>query len=227
MIRQRTDIDVKDVKQYRLAGFKGVDFSSSPLNVTESRSPDAKNWIYDNGNPTKRPGWKQVAYVNGYAVNGMYLYATNTLLVYAGTKFFKVELTTTGVGYTTTEISTTGMLLSSNRVQFFAQTSERIFIVGAGDFLVWHKVGSTWKLETVFDNAITYIPTTTISIDYEGYSGESITATLERPSLMTQWRKNTCRGVVGSATSTPATTTYQLDGRVSNATMKQMMKLLM
>ena len=167
--------------------------------------------------PTKRNGWKQVAYVNGYAVNGMYLYATNTLLVYAGTKFFKVELTTTGVGYVTTEISTTGMTLSSNRVQFFAQTSERIFIVGAGDYLVWHKIGTpkVWTLEKVYDNAITYIPTTSISIDYEGFSGDSIQATLERPSLMTMWRKNTCQGVVGSAASTPATTTYQLDGNAS------------
>lgn len=217
MIRHNTNIQTKEVKQYRLAGFKGVDFSSSPLNVTESRSPDAKNWIFDHGSPTKRNGWKQVAYVNGYAVNGMYLYATNTLLVYAGTKFFKVELTTTGVGYVTTEISTTGMTLSSNRVQFFAQTSERIFIVGAGDYLVWHKIGTpkVWTLEKVYDNAITYIPTTSISIDYEGFSGDSIQATLERPSLMTMWRKNTCQGVVGSAASTPATTTYQLDGNAS------------
>lgn len=217
MIRQRTDIDVKDVKQYRLAGFKGVDFSSNPLNVTEARSPDAKNWIYDNGSPTKRPGWKQVAYVNGYAVNGMYLYATNTMLVYAGTKFFKVELTTTGVGYTTTEISTSGMILKSNRIQFFIQTTTRIFIVGAGEYLVWHKTGTpaTWKLEKVYDNEITYIPTTSISIDYEGYTGTILKATLERPSLMTMWRKNTCRGVVGSASSTPTTTTYYLDGRAS------------
>ena len=215
MIRYRTDLDVKDIKQFHLSGFRGVDFSSSPLNVTESRATDAKNWIYDHGSPTKRPGWKQIAYVNGYAVNGIYKYTTGYYLVYAGTKFFKVQITTTGVGYVTTEISTVGMVLTSNQIQFFPQDSTKIFIVGAGDFLVWYLSG-TWKLEKVFDNSMTYVPTTTISIDYEGYSGTSLKATLEAPSLMTVWRKNTCKGVTGSASESPVVErTYILDGNVS------------
>jgi hypothetical protein len=212
MIKHPTDVKVKDVKQYRLNGFRGVDFTSSPLNVAEQRSPDAKNWVYEHGRPTKRYGWKQMAYVAGNSVNGIYEYDDDKLLVFAGTKVYTVALSDTGVGYTTTAVTITGLTIKNHRVQFFKQ-DERIFIVGSGDFLVWHKPAATWVLERVFDNAITYIPTTTISIDYEGYGGESLKAALERPNLMTQWRINTARGV----DEVPTARTYILDGVVDTS----------
>lgn len=220
MIKHPTDVKVKDVKQYTLKGFRGVDFTTSPLLVSEQRSPDAKNWVYENGSPSKRPGWKQVAYVADANINGMYEYEDNKLLVYAGKKFYTVELTETGVGYMTTEIEGfTGTY--DRKVQFFKQ-DDRVFIVGTGEFLVWHKIGTptaVWTLEQVNgDNTITHIPTTTISIDELNFEGASLQAALERPNLLTTWRINTCRGVVGSADSIPAYTWFQLDGNaiVSN-----------
>lgn len=226
MIRMRTDVDAKEVKQYKLSGFRGVDFTSSPLNVKETRSPDATNWIYDHGTPAKRHGWNQIAYVGNYKVNGVYEYSTGYLLVYAGTKFFNVRIITTGVGYTCTEISTTTIdptstLLVDRRIQFFPQGDNRVFIVGAGIYLVWAYYSSAWHLEKVFDNSLTYIPTTTISIDYNGYSGTSVTSALEKPNYMTVWRKNTCRGVVGSATESPIVERkFQLDGLVNPGDME-------
>jgi len=202
-------IEVKDINQYKLSGFTGVDFTSSPLNVKERRSPDATNWVFDHGRPVKRNGWKQIAYVGDYKVNSMIEYATNTILVHAGVKFYKVVLTTTGVGYTLTEVTTTGLTITDTPSQIFIQ-DDRYFIVGAGDFFVWHKPDADWVLESVFNNEITYIPTTTISIDYEGYEGVVLRATLERPSLMTEWRINTARGVDEVATER----TYLLDGNV-------------
>ena len=215
MIRTPTNIQTKEVKAYRLSGFRGVDFSTNPLNVKESRSPESQNWIYDCGGPAKRHGWNQFAGIGNYKVNGVYEYAAGYLLVFAGTKAFVVRILATGIGYTATEISLTGtgITITDQRVQFYAQSSTKIFIVGAGLFLVWHYYSAAWHLELVFDNTITYMPTTTISLDYIGYSGTSVTATLERPNLMNKWRKNTCRGVVGSNAESPIVEReYRLDG---------------
>ena len=75
-----------------------------------------KNWVYENGAPSKRPGWKQVAYVADANIGVDE--AIN--LVYAGKKFYTVELTETGVGYMTTEIEGfTGTY--DRKVQFFKQ----------------------------------------------------------------------------------------------------------
>lgn len=219
MIKMRfpTNIQTKDVKQFTIDRFDGVDFSSSPIQVSKSRGiDDTVNFWKKDGITQKRPGWKQIAAFGSSQINGMYCYEENYYLVYAGTTFYTLQLTTTGIGYIVSEVDDsyiTPLNLKDRRVQFFKQ-DDRIFIVGAGDFLVWHKIGSpaTWTLEEVFENDITYIPTTTISIDYDGYAGTTLQATLERPNLFTKWRYNTARGAVGSNIESPILDrVYQLD----------------
>lgn len=61
-----------DRKVYKLENFKGIDLSSSPAQISETRSPDAPNMISDLlGKPTKRTGFHLVKNY-GARINGRY-----------------------------------------------------------------------------------------------------------------------------------------------------------
>ena len=75
--------------------FRGVDFSSDPSLVDDSRSPWAPNMIADSGGmPEKRPGWRVVnnGYGGDYRANGLYSVefgGTRHILYHAGSKLFR------------------------------------------------------------------------------------------------------------------------------------------
>lgn len=205
--------NLRDVRHFEIKDFKGLDLSTNPLNVAKNRAIDGKNFYLKDDIEQMRPGWKQVAEFGTSKINGMYEYESGKYIVYAGTTFYKLEFTATH--YTRTSITTpTGAMVSDKRCQFFKH-GDYIFIIGCGDYLVWYDNSGTWTLALVKDWSETYIPTTTISIDWEGYTGTARLATLERPNLLTMKRKNTMRGVEGSSSGTPpATTTFILDSEV-------------
>lgn len=207
--------NIRKIHDYKIEKFLGYDFSSNPVNVSPQRAMAGKNFWKKNDITQKRAGWKQVAEFGTNQVNGIYKYSSTDYIVYAGTKFYKLVFTTTH--YTVTEITLpSGVSLVDRRCQFF-KNGDYIFIVGCGDFLVFYEDTSTWYLKRVEDWDDVYIPTTTISIDYEGYSGTAKLSTLERPNLITNKRKNTMRGVEGSGGSggtQPATTTFVLDSSI-------------
>ncbi len=62
----------------RYSAFKGVDFSSDPTQVDDSRSPRAVNVYPDaTGCPQKRPGWKRIANnTDGAPVRGIHRFKT-------------------------------------------------------------------------------------------------------------------------------------------------------
>ncbi|MBQ9459588.1 MAG: hypothetical protein IJU66_06605 [Oscillospiraceae bacterium] len=72
--------------------FRGVDFSTDPALVDDSRSPWATNIISDRGGmPEKRPGWRTVTAFPG-RINGLYAAefgGVRHLLVHAGTKLLR------------------------------------------------------------------------------------------------------------------------------------------
>ena len=70
-IRLSTSTSSKERKVIQLNGFKGVDFSSSPLDVATTRAIDMKNFLNDYGSNRKRNGWKQVADFFGMSVCSM------------------------------------------------------------------------------------------------------------------------------------------------------------
>lgn len=80
-----------------LSKFRGVDLTSSVVNVDLRRSPDAPNMIPDaDGFPAKRPGWHTLARLDGQ-VNGAYSLQKEGKeheLVHAGTKLYEMLLDT-------------------------------------------------------------------------------------------------------------------------------------
>ena len=80
-----------------LSKFRGVDLTSSVVNVDLRRSPDAPNMILDaDGFPAKRPGWHTLARLDGQ-VNGAYSLqkeGEEHELVHAGTKLYEMLLDT-------------------------------------------------------------------------------------------------------------------------------------
>ncbi len=80
-----------------LSKFRGVDLTSSVVNVDLRRSPDAPNMIPDaDGFPSKRPGWHTLARVDG-KINGAYSLqkeGEEHELVHAGTKLYEMLLDT-------------------------------------------------------------------------------------------------------------------------------------
>lgn len=77
--------------EVELSKFRGVDLTSSVVNVDPSRSPDAPNLMPDaDGFPSKRPGWHTAAQLTG-TVHGAYSLITEDgpkRLVHAGTGLY-------------------------------------------------------------------------------------------------------------------------------------------
>lgn len=79
--------------------FRGVDFSTDPALVDDTRSPWAPNLIADMGGmPEKRPGWRTLRRTEG-RINGLFqaeFDGLRHLLVHAGTKLYRWYADTAG-----------------------------------------------------------------------------------------------------------------------------------
>ena len=76
---------------YEIEDFKGVDFTSSPLQVDKRRSPNAKNIINNNGFNETRNGY-DVLNIIGTCINGVWNIDTtdgDLFLVHSGTKLYQ------------------------------------------------------------------------------------------------------------------------------------------
>ena len=96
--------------------------------------------------------------------------------------------------------------------------NKSLYILGGKQFLrlrFYIQSSSTvTSLTPVFDDADTYVPTTSVSITYLGAKASG-RASLDQVNLMTQWRKNLLLSGVGkSETDTSFGYTYQLDDRI-------------
>ena len=82
--------------QATLAGFLGVDFSSSITDIDRRRTPNGVNFINNNGTIDKRNGYKVLAYLGQNAhVNGVWNVDTvngEFFIVHCGTKLFELEV---------------------------------------------------------------------------------------------------------------------------------------
>lgn len=205
-------MDLKTRRQATISGFKGVDFSSSPLLVAKNRAVNSSNFIFENGVNRKRHGWIEKFRIGTGNINGIFecmLDNQKMVIVYAEKNFYKVV--TTEEGYVITNITNTSTndnckvnvdRLIDRRCQMFV-SSNRLFFIGCGDYLTYGKYGEHFELRRVEDDDNTYIPTTSINIDADGVEGD-IVETLESPNLLSCKRKNTMVGNV-------ANSTYSLD----------------
>nr|DAH38439.1 MAG TPA: stabilization protein [Caudoviricetes sp.] len=78
--------------------FAGVDFSTDPSRIDDSRSPHAVNLISDAGGyPEKRVGWRTLVTLTD-SINGLFWFGTkHCYLVHAGTKLYKWDGASTPV----------------------------------------------------------------------------------------------------------------------------------
>lgn len=82
------------VRTTKYGQFRGVDFSTDPMLVDESRSPYAVNLVSDTGaSPEKRPGWRVLLQLNG-RVNGLWrceIAEEAHWLCHAGSEIWKID----------------------------------------------------------------------------------------------------------------------------------------
>ena len=207
-MRARTNVPLKERKTLVLSDFKGVDFSSSPLNVQKNRASFARNFINENGVNKKRNGWKQLTDLSK-RINGVFKYTNGNyekIIVYAGTRFYAFDKDFKSPA----DITPTGIDLDDNRIQVFLNKG-RAYIIGCGDYLVygtWDD-GNSYKLCRVADDEDTYIPTTTISIDDDSVE-DTTRATLDDVNCLCSRRINQLVGV--------SKRTWELDCSIDNAT---------
>lgn len=202
-------------RTYQINTNRGVDLSSSPLNVAPSRASYMRNMINDGGINKKRHGWNEIACFkdkngNELAINGIWEYvnpADSTerhLIVYAGTEFFKCDY-----DFLVQEKITVESDANVNGEKCKAYYKDGLlWIIGCGDYLVYDGE----KISRVENSEYAYAPVTTMNItepppDFsELYPGKA----LEDVNLLTNKRKNKIIGKAGTYNSTY----YNLDGLI-------------
>lgn len=173
---------MKERQMLSLNAFKGVDLSSAPTMVSQSRASYSVNMINDNGINHKRPGWDE-RFEFGGRINGIYHYvngAYSAIIVYAETSFYHI------VGGAVEQLDKiTNPQFKDNRVQFFLH-KERVYIVGCGEYLVYGTWdgGNTYSLKRVSEAEDTYVPSTL----YVNDNGEK--EVFEKINILTNRRRN-------------------------------------
>ncbi len=174
-----------DKRSYTINSFKGVDLSSSPVNVASYRASYMCNMISRSGVNHKRNGWNEIA--NFYDVdgrpkqiNGIYDYLdikTNEkyIIVHAENAFYKC---TTDFRMKEKIESSANIIDTKSRAYY---KNGLLWIVGCGDFCVYN--GN--EIVRVKDSCYAYIPVTSIGIAVEGKLDR-----LELSNLLTNRRKN-------------------------------------
>ncbi|MBQ9113907.1 MAG: hypothetical protein IJY05_03185 [Clostridia bacterium] len=186
-------IGKKDRKRYTFSDFRGVDKSVAEINVAPTRAVESTNFVDRNGVLHKRYGWEQVYQFEG-EINGfweLYLDGVNYTICYAGEIFYRKTENGWKEAYKSDK-------LVSRRTACYTQNKKAYFI-GCGDFLVFrfdNEIGK-YAFFRVYDDAETYIPTTTAQISPTDMVLEGIGEQYARDSvnLLTGWRKNTLVGV--------------------------------
>lgn len=214
-MRASTRISVKEKRAFTLSGFRGVDFSSAPLQVSAHRAADAANWICDCGRLQKRHGWRQITDALDGRINGIFPYRNGSaqeLLVYAGCVFYRLYQTDGEWKVKRLEVRGLGDAeLTDTRCQAFYNDGS-LYLIGCGSFLKYVKyVSGGWMLMRV-SAMDPYIPTTSVSINALAES-DGVRATLDPVNLLTPKRKNKLLGYGGQLQNV-----WQLDASVARNT---------
>lgn len=191
--------------------FRGVDLASSIAQASGARATYMRNFINENGVNSKRNGWEQLGYGlwNSNEIDGIFPININNkdfIIIAVGGEFYKAEKSKFN-GYKYTKIAAPQKYEKGRRMCFVSKN--RAYIIGGGAYLVF----GTWDdanyvIKEVYDDIDTYIPTTTININKDGYEvgGAEIdtTAVVDVENMLSSRRKN---GIVGDA----ADSTFTVD----------------
>ena len=228
-------------KFYKFNKFRGVDYSSSPLEVKANRATDMANLIIRDGTLHKRNGFDQVHYLGGtedikgawafkrkdfdFGVNeekmcdfviyvqGNSVYECNITLGYAPKPLYTgSNITTMATAY---EFTSPIYTLDEGQIG-----KERRLYILCGEYLVYmFKEDEEWGIYNLLDLGeaetfrVMYIPTTTINILPTNTEETVKTPFIFEPiNSLTKWRKN--RLVYEKREGN--TEEYYLDGKIDN-----------
>lgn len=180
---------MKQRKILTMNNFKGIDYSSSPHEVSPYRSVDSRNMIVEDGVLKKRAGWRQL-FSCSQRINGMHWCTENEiLLVHTGTEIIAYQNGMPDMIKARTE---EGAKINDAPSSFVEQRG-RVYIF-CGDLLVFGKLSSDdqYEFRRMVDLDDLYLPTTTINIKGIGEKGsdETNVAVLESPNLLNPFRIN-------------------------------------
>lgn len=189
---------------YRFADFRGVDYSSSPLEVQSNRATDMANLILRDGVLHKRNGFEQVGYLFGTEEDGAikgawimnryemdsngYDHEVDVLIYIQGQKVMEYNITDGGVP--TPLYESTGKKIGDSASAFFS--GHDLYIL-CGDFLQVKGSSTAFDVRSLLEDekGRAYIPTTTKNIVREGSALEYKERVLVEPiNALTAWRKN-------------------------------------
>ncbi len=169
MAKAQTNVAHRHVRTLTLDEFRGVDFTSSALDVDRRRATSMKNLLPEAGRNVKRRGWVQKHILNG-CIHGMWTFTrgdTEELIVHAGSGLYEVY-EENGVSKCRAVRGCVELLGDGDSEAFFY--GGRMYLVGHNSYLVYGSWdgGETYELREVADGEDTYIPTTTIGINPKG-----------------------------------------------------------
>ena len=177
-----------------VAGFLGMDFSSSITDIDRRRSPRGFNFINNNGTIEKRNGYKVLAYLGEKAnINGIWNVDTVSgefFVVHCGTKLY--EMKTDFTSYT--EILT-GL---ADKISQGIIINSKLLILDGKRAISYNLLEE--KNRAHYLDEIGYIPTTQIARSPNGLQSQ----TYEKVNLLSDSRINLF-------TSNETDTVYQLD----------------
>lgn len=180
--------------EVNLAGFLGVDFSSSITDIDKRRSPKGYNFINNNGTIEKRNGYKILAYLGEKAnINGVWNVDTingEYFIVHCGNKLFEMK----------TDFSSYTELISglADRISQGTVINSKLLILDGKRAVVYDLLKSSNKVSYL--DEMGYIPTTQIARSPNGLASQSY----EQVNLLQDARINLF-------TSTETDLNYQLD----------------
>ena len=162
MPRLTTPKNIADVKRYQKSytKFRGVDFSTDPTQVSDSRSPLCQNLISDlAGFPEKRPGWRTLFQVSA-PINGMFfaVFASGAeaFLLHGGTSL-----------YAWTDSGATQIFNAMNNARSVAFShGGKLYLLDGAHYYVVSEADGEYAVSNVTESA--FVPTTVIGAPASG-----------------------------------------------------------
>lgn len=198
-VKQNVPNNANETKSMKFSKLRGVDYSSSPFEVSTSRAVHSKNMINEDGVNHKRKGWTTDSHINFGLVGNTYKNFKILNVFKIGEKYvLTVEYDDYGIRtYFVNDLNNVFDFNFSNNSN--VTDSSKIIEIDNNIFLVEDTVFSYNSSEnTLSTSAInyasaTYVPTTTISINSVEDEISGATPYEER-NLLTYRRKNSMIG---------------------------------
>lgn len=175
-------LDSQEEKRLKVNQFKGVDYTTSPLDMSDNRSIDMLNYIRKNNVLEKRNG-----------INGILNFENP---IYDLWRFLDCLIIHTGSDIYVYKLETFEFLKSfkdcvlPKKIMAFV-SGERLYILGGINYLVLQKkknkisiIGQDSEFELLKASDIAYIPTSTIGINQENYEGITSRTKLDDQNLL-------------------------------------------